>query len=313
MTETAELEDLTSNKIVDFDAGEGETAAVEINAYSDSLNVAKAKSVRLVDAISGAQLKRKDALRIDDLRPALVEYLRHRYPDIRSDDYVSRRTVDDLRGRYVSELLRDERGELSSLETEVVDSLRTHDTLAENVEDEYDDVRSFGDRVADGVASFGGSWTFIIGFFAFLGTWMLVNIVLGEKEAFDAYPFILLNLVLSTLAAFQAPIIMMSQRRQEAKDRLRSLNEYKVNLKAELEIRHLHEKVDHLLNRQWERLTEIQQVQIEMMNDQAKATKRMLKATLPIVKASRKTTKPKKATTTAAAAQTPATPDPAKT
>ena len=107
---------------------------------------------------------------------------------------------------------------------------------------------------------------------------MMLNVALGEKEAFDAYPFILLNLILSTLAAFEAPIIMMSQRRQEAKDRLRALNEYKVNLKAELEIRHLHEKVDHLLNRQWERLTEIQQVQIEMMNDQAKATKRMLKA-----------------------------------
>lgn len=269
--------DPTENQIVDFDAGEGETAAVEMNAYSNSLAQAKTKSVRLIDAISGTQLKRKDALRVDDLRPALADYLRNQHPDIRSDDYVSRRTIDDLRGRYISELLKDERGELSSLETEVVESLRTHDILAENVEDEYDEQRRFSDLVADGVASFGGSWTFIIGFFVFLITWMAINVIMGEKAAFDAYPFILLNLVLSTIAAFQAPIIMMSQRRQEAKDRLRALNEYKVNLKAELEIRHLHEKVDHLLNRQWERLTEIQQVQIEMMRDQAKATKRMLK------------------------------------
>ena len=279
MTENMlENDDATDNKIVDFDAGQGETATVKMDDYSASLKVAKAKSVRLVDAITGATLKRKDAMRVDDLRPALSEYIRSQHPNIRSDDYVSRRAMDDLRGRYITELLKDERGELSSLETEVVESLKSHDTLAENVEDEYDDARTIGDRVADWVAAFGGSWTFIIGFFAFLAVWMTINATLGEKEAFDAYPFILLNLILSTLAAFQAPIIMMSQRRQEAKDRLRALNEYKVNLKAELEIRHLHEKVDHLLNRQWERLTEIQQVQIEMMNDQAKATKRMLKA-----------------------------------
>ncbi len=293
--DAVKTDDVNDHKIVDFDTGKGEAAAVQLEAYSESLEQAKAKSVKLVDAVTGAQLKRKDAIRIDDLRPALVDYLRNQHPSLRADDYVNRKTVDDLRGRYISELLKDERGELSSLENEVVESLRTHDTLAENVEDEYDDHRSFGDRVADGVAVFGGSWTFIIGFFAFLAVWMGINIVLGQSEAFDAYPFILLNLVLSTIAAFQAPVIMMSQHRQEAKDRLRALNDYKVNLKAELEIRHLHEKVDHLLNRQWERLTEIQQVQIEMMNDQAKAAKRMLKAARPVVKAARaaKADKPK--------------------
>lgn len=288
---TREREEMTEKTIVDFDAGNGETASVGMEAYSTSLNVAKAKSVRLVDAITGAPLKRKDAIRVDDLRPALVDYIRNQHPGITSHDYVSRRAMDDLRGRYIAELLKDERGELSFLETEVVESLKTHDTLTENIEDEYADNRTIGDRVADWVAAFGGSWAFIIGFFVFLGFWMALNVALGDKEAFDAYPFILLNLILSTLAAFQAPIIMMSQRRQEAKDRLRALNEYKVNLKAELEIRHLHEKVDHLLNRQWERLTEIQQVQIEMMNDQAKATKRMLKAARDI-----KPVKPAKAT-----------------
>ena len=91
----------------------------------------------------------------------------------------------------------------------------------------------------------------------------------SRQERFDPYPFILLNLVLSCLAAIQAPIIMMSQKRQEAKDRLRSENDYRVNLKAELEIRHLHEKIDHILTRQWERLAEIQQIQLEMMQDPA--------------------------------------------
>ena len=88
--------------------------------------------------------------------------------------------------------------------------------------------------------------------------------------AFDLYPYILLNLILSTIAAVQAPIIMMSQKRQEAKDRLRSLNDYKVNLKAELEIRHLHEKMDHLINKQWQRLAEIQELQLEKIMERRK-------------------------------------------
>ncbi len=102
--------------------------------------------------------------------------------------------------------------------------------------------------------------------------WMIANsILLLTRGAFDPYPYILLNLILSCLAAFQAPLIMMSQRRQEAKDRLRAQSDYRVNLKAELEIRYLHEKLDHLLLHQWERLTEIQQVQIELMEDLAKS------------------------------------------
>jgi uncharacterized membrane protein len=106
-------------------------------------------------------------------------------------------------------------------------------------------------------------------FFVVLVGWMAFNVVMAGKDQFDPYPFILLNLVLSCLAAVQAPIIMMSQKRQEAKDRLRSENDYRVNLKAELEIRHLHEKVDHILTRQWERLAEIQQIQLEIMQDAA--------------------------------------------
>jgi uncharacterized membrane protein len=268
--------DLTG-EIVDFDAGEGEAATVEMDDYSKSLAAAKAKSVKLVDAITGAVLKKKEAIHFDDLRPALADFVRLKHPGIRSDDYISRKVVDDYRGQYIAELLRDERGELSNLEDEVVESLRSHDTLAENIEEDYEEGRTLGDRVADVVATFGGSWTFIISFCMFLAVWMGFNLALGEKNAFDVYPFILLNLILSTIAALQAPIIMMSQRRQEAKDRLRALNDYKVNLKAELEIRHLHEKVDHLLNRQWERLTEIQQIQIEMMLEQAKAANRALK------------------------------------
>ena len=288
--------------IVDFDGGEGEEAAhVELEDYTESLAVAKAKSVKLVDAISGTKLKKKDAIHFDDLRPALADFIRLKHPELRSDDYIGRKTIDDYRGQYIAMLLRDERGELSNLENEVIESLKTHDTLAENIEEDYEDHRSIGDRLADAVASFGGSWTFILSFCFFLAVWMAINLIMGERSAFDAYPFILLNLILSTIAALQAPVIMMSQRRTEAKDRLRALNDYKVNLKAELEIRHLHEKVDHLLTRQWERLTEIQQIQIEMMLEQAKAATRALKVSRTVkAKAKARTVKPKRAAVAAA-------------
>jgi uncharacterized membrane protein len=169
--------------------------------------------------------------------------------------------------RYVSELLGQERGELTKLEQDVVQSLADHETLAKNIEAKWVEHRTFGERLSDHLASFGGSWTFIIIFFVILVIWMAFNALIIGQDRFDPYPYILLNLVLSCLAAIQAPIIMMSQKRQEAKDRLRSENDYRVNLKAELEIRHLHEKIDHILTRQWQRLAEIQQIQLELMQD----------------------------------------------
>ena len=232
---------------------------------------------RGVCSISGLEVPKKDLFPIAMLRPALVEQLRLQYPDLDSDAQISTKELNRVRGQYVEALLKDERGELSTLEQDVVESLERHETLAEDIEREWAGHRTIGEAMADAVASFGGSWTFIIVFFGILATWMAVNVVLGEEKAFDVYPFILLNLVLSCLAAIQAPIIMMSQKRQEAKDRLRSENDFRVNLKAELEIRHLHEKVDHLLNKQWERLTEIQEIQLELLQDLA-ARKPTIKA-----------------------------------
>jgi uncharacterized membrane protein len=170
---------------------------------------------------------------------------------------------------YVEQLLAAEKGELGSLDREVLASLEAGATVAENVLAAYAERRTFGERSADALASFGGSWTFIMAFGALLVVWMLVNVGGVLAGAFDPYPFILLNLVLSTLAALQAPVIMMSQRRLEAKDRLRAENDYKVNLKAELEIRHLHEKIDHQLTQQWERLAEIQRVQRALLEEVA--------------------------------------------
>jgi uncharacterized membrane protein len=121
--------------------------------------------------------------------------------------------------------------------------------------------------VADKVASFGGSWTFIISFIIFLLIWIAFNAFWLANKGFDPYPFILLNLILSCIAALQAPVIMMSQNRQEEKDRERAKKDYKINLKSELEIRELHEKIDHLIINYQQDLLEIQNTQIQMLGN----------------------------------------------
>ncbi len=208
-------------------------------------------------------------LRFGEVRPAIASLVSADHPNLTPDDVVCAHHISDYRTRYVAQLLENERGELSELERQVVESLAREDTVSRDVEAAWEKHRTPGEVVADAVADFGGSWTFIIIFFAVLVVWMAYNVWSATRAIFDPYPFILLNLVLSCLAAIQAPIIMMSQNRQEDKDRLRSQNDYRVNLKAELEIRNLHEKMDHLINRQWERLAEIQQIQLEIMQDMA--------------------------------------------
>lgn len=217
--------------------------------------------------VTGDEWPRRELLPVAMLRPALADCLRERIGEYPADGLISRLELERLRSAHIADLLRQERGELSHLEREVVDSLARHDVLAENVEEEIDDKRTLGERLSDHLATFGGSWAFLSSFGLFIAVWMGTSVAEGQARSFDPYPFILLNLVLSCVAAIQAPIIMMSQRRTEAKDRLRSLNDYRVNLKAELEIRHLHEKIDHMLTRQWERLAEMQEVQIELLQE----------------------------------------------
>jgi uncharacterized membrane protein len=178
--------------------------------------------------------------------------------------------VDDLhryRHEYVKSLLEAERGELTALDNEVLESLRQQEIVSQNPELDQETGSTAGERLADRVAAFGGSWRFIILFAVILLSWIAVNSVVLIVRPFDPYPFIFLNLILSCLAAIQAPVIMMSQNRQEARDRQHARHDYQVNLKAELEIRHLHQKIDHLLSHQWERLVEIQNIQIELINE----------------------------------------------
>lgn len=168
------------------------------------------------------------------------------------------------RAQYVKDLLNTEQGDLSRLEKEVLDSIVQHEMLAENLNKVYAKDHPFSERLSDRIAAFGGSWTFIILFIGILLSWIVLNVVL-RLQAFDPYPFILLNLGLSFVAALQAPIIMMSQNRQEAKDRIRNEHDYQTNLKAELEIRQLHMKIDQLLKHQWQRMMELQALQVDML------------------------------------------------
>jgi uncharacterized membrane protein len=161
---------------------------------------------------------------------------------------------------------------LSKIERDFIHLLVEHKHLAKNINKEFDSQLTFGQRVADKVAAFGGSWTFIIIFASILIAWVALNsIVLAKlKSAFDPYPYILLNLFLSMLAAIQAPIIMMSQNRQAAKDRLDAAHDYEVNLKAELEIAKLHEKIDELSKIKMAELIATQQEQLRILARLAK-------------------------------------------
>ena len=201
------------------------------------------------------------------VRPLMFDRILAEHPGWNADAYICHDDLNHYRSLYVQNVLEQERGELSTLEREVVESLRQHDVLTQNLNDEADETMTFGQRLADRVASFGGSWPFILMFAGVLIVWITINSVSLFSKPFDPFPFIMLNLVLSCLAAIQAPIIMMSQNRQNEKDRLKADNDYRVNLKAELEIRHLHSKIDLLLTHQWQRLLEIQQVQTDLLEE----------------------------------------------
>ena len=166
---------------------------------------------------------------------------------------------------YIHDILALEGESGPHLPEKMITELRKAHGVAEAIKSHRSPNMTFGERAADQVAQFGGSWAFILCFAFFCIVWMALNSVQFLFKPFDHYPFILLNLILSCLAAVQAPIILMSQNRIEKKDRLRAEYDYRVNRKAELEIRHIHMKIDQLLIHQWQRLMEIQQDQLALM------------------------------------------------
>lgn len=165
----------------------------------------------------------------------------------------------------IKKLLNTENEQIAKLHTIVETAIEDEKLIVNNLLNTPEEVLTTGQKISDKVARFGGSWAFIISFFAILIVWILFNTLTPIKNNFDPYPFILMNLILSCIAALQAPIIMMSQNRQEEKDRKRNENDYLINLKAELEVRSLHQKVDLLLEEQIKILFESQAKQLEIL------------------------------------------------
>ena len=174
--------------------------------------------------------------------------------------------MNDYREKYISEFLNKKLGNLTEVEKQVIQSVSKNTMISTEVEEDEKEI-TFGQKLADKVAEFGGSWGFIIFFMTFLVAWILLNVFWLSHHGFDPYPFILLNLILSCIAAIQAPVIMMSQNRQEEKDRERAKKDYKINLKSELEIRKKHKKIDHLIIHYQQDLLEIQKTQIDLLEN----------------------------------------------
>lgn len=217
-------------------------------------------------AISGANFELHAACKANTLKSSFFIFIKNKYPDFEQESYLGLSELDELRHSYLEAMVNDERIEISTLEEQVLYAIQTNSILSEQLGPDIEETPNLGERMADKIAAFGGSWTFIIIFFSILLVWMAINIAL-MSHAFDPFPFILLNLVLSCLAAIQAPIIMMSQNRQETKDRKRAEKDFKINLKAELELQLLHEKIDHILVHQNQRLFEIQELQTEFLHE----------------------------------------------
>jgi uncharacterized membrane protein len=217
--------------------------------------------------VTNKMVNENEAHKGETLRKSLFHLITRDHPDFTADSYISNDELNRYRKMQLSRLVKQENGELNSLEDEVVQAISNNKILSENIEEDFVEKTTAGQRMADRIASFGGSWTFIIAFFSFILIWMGINSWLLLRKPFDPFPFILLNLILSCIAAIQAPIIMMSQNRQEHKDRVRSEHDYKINLKAELEIQLLNEKIDHLMIHQHKRLMEIQQIQADYLED----------------------------------------------
>jgi uncharacterized membrane protein len=172
-----------------------------------------------------------------------------------------------MKNKKIDYLVTEEDQYLQKLHSIVEDSIKAEELITNNLLNPPDEILTQGQKISDKVARFGGSWRFIILFMIILTVWIIYNVIAPQGDNFDPYPFILMNLILSCIAALQAPVIMMSQNRKEEKDRMRSENDYMINLKAEMQIRSLHQKMDLLLEDQIKTLFDSQAKQFELLKE----------------------------------------------
>ncbi len=217
--------------------------------------------------ISDKTFPENQKIAIESIRQGILDLIKSEHTEKEVIKYISRKELDEYRQKYIESSFKNEFAHLSSLEKDVLNKLKNEELVSEDSDKQWEKTSTMGQKIADKVADFGGSWTFIIIFCSFILLWIIINITALFAENFDPYPFILLNLFLSCLAALQAPVIMMSQNRVEEKDRQRAKDDYKINLKSEIEIQMLHEKIDHLIINQQGRLFEIQDIQVEMLRE----------------------------------------------
>lgn len=206
-----------------------------------------------------------EATQGNSIRPSVFELIRKKFPDFLETKYISEDELSKFKTEHIRHLLVKERGKMSEMEKSVAETVAKHDFMSKDFTKIEEEKFTFSERLADRIAEFGGSWKFIISFLVVMAIWICYNVCVFATGIFDPYPFILLNLVLSCVASLQAPVIMMSQNRAEKKDRARAINNYMVGLKTEIEIRHLHEKTDRLLEIHIQNENEMHELQMDSL------------------------------------------------
>ena len=222
-------------------------------------------STKIPCSLCKTMVDRRKLVSPQKMENQLLDIIRHERPEWDGTHGVCGECVDQYRAKKFLTYLEAEYRKITDMEQALVSKIARGGRVSRLVDREFEERMTFGQRVADKVAQFGGSWPFIFVFGAVLFGWMLVNSWILARHPFDPYPYILLNLGLSALAALQAPVIMMSQNRQAEKDRLHAQQDYEINLMAEFEIRDLHDKLDALRYKQWHELWHIQQRQLELL------------------------------------------------
>ncbi|MBO0471307.1 DUF1003 domain-containing protein [Enterococcus sp. DIV0242_7C1] len=204
---------------------------------------------------------------LKNVEEEIRQFILKQRPDLTEDSYILFHELLNYRLDYMKIMIKSDSMIMEKLNESIVQTIKNNETISNNLNTTVEKNLTIGQKTADAIAKFGGSWPFIFIFIIVLVVWIILNSTQLLGKPFDRYPFILLNLALSCLAAIQAPVIMMSQNRQEARDREQANNDYKVNLKAEIEVNLLHEKMDYLINSQWQHLVQMQHIQIELLSE----------------------------------------------
>lgn len=208
-----------------------------------------------------------NTIKLKNVEEEIQHYILKNHPELTVESEIPFSMLLNYRLAFIKQIIASDSERIQRLNEEVLQTIENHEIISDKIDKSKEKELNFGQKAADAIAKFGGSWPFILLFVFVLITWIVLNSTQLLGHPFDPYPYILLNLALSCLAALQAPIIMMSQNRQAYRDRMEASNDYKVNLKAEIEISLLHEKIDYLLNSQWEHLNEMQNIQIELLGE----------------------------------------------